>query len=266
MQVTSQSQFKRSNAFTLVEVALAITIVSVVILAAIGLLLPAQRAIDDVLSSDQAARLNQEIEKEFSVLRPGEASATITTPFDKAYNAVKKGKTKDGLLCAFFYRAKLPTASGTASTLPDGRLAPYTDAINDKRVGEDYVVQAAVMSEAAFKATKGFGEALDGKVYVLRMLPLEGVVAEPQAVLPTPFKTLPAATATTKPLDAFLAANGPEAYPLAVLPVAVEFYEGQDVDDPASLYNSIPDPVTNVAPGGKASVKPLLTLNIGFNR
>jgi prepilin-type N-terminal cleavage/methylation domain-containing protein len=250
--------------FTLVEVALAIVIVSIVILAAIGLLLPSQRAIDDVLSGGQATRLRQEIEKEFSVLRPGESSGTVKTPFDKAYNAVKNGATQNGLLCAFFYRAE---KSGTD---PDGRLRPFTGDVREKRAGEDYVVQAAVMNLSAFAGSSGYKDALEGRLFVVRLLPLEGLVSEnpvaPQPPLEAPLKPLPAQTGTSTPLADFLAANNSDAYPLAVIPAAAEFYEAPDVDNPGLIFNAMANPKTGTTPNGKAAARPVITLNVGFNR
>jgi prepilin-type N-terminal cleavage/methylation domain-containing protein len=250
--------------FTLVEVALAIVIVSIVILAAIGLLLPSQRAIDDVLSGGQATRLRQEIEKEFSVLRPGEASASVKTPFDKAYNAVKNGATQNGLLCAFFYRAE------KGGTDPDGRLRPFTGDIREKRAGEDYVVQAAVMRLTDFAGSSGYKDALEGRLFVVRLLPLEGLVSEnpvaPQLPLEAPLKPLVAAPAPATPLADFLSANPAEAYPVAVIPAAAEFYEATDVDNPGIIFNAMANPKTGATPGGKAAARPVITLNIGFNR
>lgn len=250
--------------FTLVEVALAITIVSVVVLAAIGLLLPSQRAIDEVLSGGQATRLRQEIEKEFSVLRPGESSAAVKTPFDKAYNVVKNGASRDGLLCAFFYRAE------KGSTSSDGRLRPFTGDIRDKRAGEDYVVQAAVMRLADFASSATFKDALEGRLFVVRLLPLEGLVSENpgtgQPALELPLKPLPAATGTATPLADFLSANPPDAYPLGVIPAAAEFYQADDVDNPDNVFNAMADPKTGRTAGGKAALRPVITLNVGFNR
>lgn len=250
--------------FTLVEVALAIVIVSVVILAAIGLLLPSQRAIDEVLSGGQATRLRQEIEKEFSVLRPGEASASVKTPFDKAYNTMKNGNSQNGLLCAFFYRAE------KSATATDGRLRPFTGDVREKRAGEDYVVQAAVMPIAEFSGSGGYKEAIEGRLFVVRLLPLEGLVSEnpvaPQPALEAPLKPLPAQTGTSTPLADFLSANPSEAYPLAVIPAAAEFYEASDADNPGVLFNAMANPKTGTTPGGKAAVRPVITLNVGFNR
>ena len=250
--------------FTLVEVALAIVIVSIVILAAVGLLLPSQRAIDEVLSGGQATRLRQEIEKEFSVLRPGETSATVKTAFDKAYNAVKNGATQNGLLCAFFYRAE------KSATAADGRLRPFTGDVRDKRPGEHYVVQAAVMRLSDFSANAGYKESLEGRLFVVRLLPLEGLVSEnpvaPQPPLEAPLKPLVAATGNATPLADFLAANNSEAYPLAVIPAAAEFYEAPDADNPSIIFNQLANPKTGVSPAGRAAARAVITLNIGFNR
>lgn len=243
---------RAARAFTLVEVALALAIVSIVVIAAIGLLLPSQRTINEVLTGSQATRLREEVENEYAVVRPGE---TFPTPFDKAYDMVKKGKTQDGLLCAFFYRAN------NSTTTPDGRLAPFPGSVNNLRPGEDYVIQSTVMTCPQFKANANYREAVEGKVFVLRVLPIEGLVSETSSPLPTGFLPLPA-----NGLSAFLAANPSTAYPLAVIPASVEFYLATDLEDPSKLFNSIPDPVTKVTPGGKTPAKPIITLNIGFRR
>ena len=234
--------------FSLVEVALSIAIVAIVVLAAVGLLVPAQRSIDDTLTAGQASRLRHEIEQELNVLRPSEKTSVVTTPFDKAYMALKVGDTQDGLLMAFFYRAKMDT------TLVDGRVAPYVEPTVGKRVGEDYILQAAVMDYNTFKAKTDFLRALDGKLYVVRIVPLEGMVSDTTAT--TPFVPLPIQTGSSTPLKAFLQANPPNVYPVAVLPATAEFYVANDLDNPVGIYQNI----------NKGIIKPVVSLNIAFNR
>ena len=224
----------RSRAFSLVEVALAVTIVAVVILAAIGLLVPAQRAIDDVLGTDQATRLRAEIEKELSVVRPGE---TYASGFDKAYKILQKSNDREGLLCAFSYRAEKPTGgAGTSATDTDGRLKPFTETVKDKRVGEDYVIQAAVMTVAKFETQKKMLDAIEGKLFVVRLTYLKGLLP-PES-------------------DAAFGGGSSDSFPEAVLPATAEFFMAEDIDDPSASFERIK----------KGFVKPVLTLNLGFNR
>jgi prepilin-type N-terminal cleavage/methylation domain-containing protein len=252
--------------FTLVEVALAIVIVSIVILAAIGLLLPAQRAIDDVLSGGQATRLRQEIEKEFSALRRPENKihgGPYSTAFDKAYDGVRKSVSPSELWLAFFYRAVNPAKN--QKTTESGRLAPYIDDVKEKRPGEDYVVQAAFMSLREFRGDppyrdEKFLDALEGRLFVVKLVPLEGLVSETQ--IPTSEKTLkplPAYNGSGTPLATFLRSNSSDAYPLAVIPVAAEFYEASDVDNPTIAFDANANPKN-------AQIRPVISLNIGFNR
>jgi prepilin-type N-terminal cleavage/methylation domain-containing protein len=238
----------RPRGFSLVEVALSIAIVAIVVLAVVGLLVPAQRTIDEVLTSGQAGRLRQEVENEFSVLRQGQNTGAVTTPFAKAYEAVKNSKTANGLYYAFFYRAK-QTATNSA-----GRLEPFPGDVRAMRAGVDYVVQAAVMRADEFQATPAYGEALEGRLFLLRFTPIEGVVADPTAA--SPFEALPAYTGSGTPLADFITGKDSTKYPLAVIPVTAEFYAARDLDNPAGLLAAI----------DKGTVKPLLALNVGFNR
>lgn len=232
--------------FSLVEVALAVTIVSIVLLAAVGLLLPAQRAIQDVLTADQATRLRAEIEKEFSFVRPGE---TYDSGFAKAYQFLRNGDTKEGLLAAFFYRAVLP--DGEQSTLEGGRLRPFTDGVDDLRPGEDYVIQAAVMPltemVATFDSEEDFRDALEGRLFVVRLTYLNGLVGD------DPDGDGEGETTA----DLAFKFNAPSKFfPEAVIPAKADFYEADDLDDPAAIFERIE----------KGVVKPLLSLNLGFNR
>jgi len=222
--------------FTLIETALAVVIVAIVLLAAIGLLIPAQRAIDDVLTADQATRLLNEIEKEMAVVRPNE-TANFTTGFDKAYRAANQHAAEDGVLAVFFYRAQKPTAGGGTGGRTDGRLAPFTGDIVTSRAGDDYVLQAAVMPVAAYNNDIALKDALDGGLFLARLVPLEGLLPETS--------------------EQYLKNNpDPNGYPEAVIPAAVEFYVADDLDDPSRTIPSILN----------GSRKPLMSLNAGFNR
>lgn len=232
--MTTHSTHSRRRGFSLVEVALAVTIVSIVILAAIGLLVPAQRAIDDVLGTDQATRLRTEIEKELSVVRPGE---NYTSGFDKAYKIVQKSGEADGLLCAFFYRSEKPTgAAGSGATQTDGRLKPYAGAIDDKRPGEDYLVQAAVMPLSKFESEQQLRDAIEGRLFLVRLTYLKGLLP-PES-------------------DAAFGGANSDAFPEAVIPATAEFFVADDVDAAATSFERIK----------KGFIKPVLTLNLGFNR
>lgn len=218
--------------FSLVEVALAVTIVSVILLAAIGLLIPSQRAIDNVLTADQSGRLRAELQKEFSLVRPGES---YDSAFDKAYQILKKEGSKEGLVAAFFYRAEKPGV-GDTSTLSDGRLKPFTDSVNDKREGEDYVVQATAMPLEDFEKNPDFTEALEGKLFVVRLIYLKGLLSDTS--------------------DKAFGSGSSKDFPEAVLPASAEFFVVTDLDEPSLIHDSI----------DKKRVKPVLSLNIGFNR
>jgi prepilin-type N-terminal cleavage/methylation domain-containing protein len=225
---------RRARGFSLVEVALAVTIVAVVLLAAIGLVVPAQRAIEEVLTTDQATRLRGELEKELSVVRPGESYAS---GFDKAYQIVRDGGDRKGLLAAFFYRAQKPTgAAGSGATSSDGRLKPFTESVSDKRAGADYLIQAAIMPLEAFEKQTDFIEALEGRPFMIRLSYLKGLLP-PES-------------------DAAFGSGASAAFPEAVIPATADFFVIEDLDNPTGPIERILDGTT----------RPVLSLNIGFNR
>ena len=219
----------RSRGFTLVETALAVVIVAIVLLAAIGLMVPAQRAIDDVLTADEVARLRMEIERELSLVRPGEPYADS---FDKAFQKVVSPSEH---LVAFFYRAQRPAAGGGGSVGTDGRLRPFTGALNNTRPGEDYLIQAAVMPIEDFQDE--FATALEGRLFVVRLRPLEGLLPADSEALLTP-------------------GGSSSEFPEAVVPAVAEFFVVLDLDRVQATVQRMEND----------EIRPLLSLNMGFNR
>lgn len=226
------SQSRRG--FSLVEVAIAVVIVSIVVITTVGLLAPVQQNIEDVVSADEGSRLRRAVEIEMNIIRPGEAYAT---GFDKAYDIVKN----DSVIYAFFYRAEVPM------TLTGGRADPATDDVVDQRLGENYAQQAAVFIEDQLGEAQanGFIEAAEGRVFMVRLQPLRSIMSD---------------EAKTS-----YDGSGSADFTEAVLPVSAEFYALDSVDlvadDGASAV--LGDFVDDIKSG---DLRPVFELNMAFNR
>jgi len=217
----------------LVEVAIAVVIVSIVVITTVGLLAPVQKNIEDVVSADEVSRLLRAVEIEMSVVRPSE-SASYKTGFDKAYQVVKN----DNVVYAFFYRADVPQ---TPADLTGGRSTPTNGTVSSQRLGEDYVQQAAVFTEQSFAEAQSFFAAAEGRVFLVRFKLLESVM-KPEAV------------------DSFNA-GGSDQFTEAVLPVAAEFYALESIDmvtdsEPTGFISSI----------RAGDIRPVFDLNMAFRR
>lgn len=227
----------------MVEVAIALVIVSVVVISTVGLLAPVQQNIEDVVSADEISRLRRAVEIEMSILRPSES---YKSAFDKAYMTVKN----DDVVCAFFYRADVPTSS---AALNEGRTAPVSGNFAEQRLGVDYVQQAAVFTEEKFGEARsdGFFDAAEGRVFLVRFKLLESILINMNEIEFSP-------PPITLPIDS-------NDFTEAVLPVAAEFYTLESIDLVANAGASaaLDKFVADVKAG---DLRPVFELNMAFNR
>lgn len=226
--------YSSRRGFSLVEVAIAVVIVSVVVITTVGLLAPVQQNIDNVVSADEVSRLRRAVEIEMNIVRPGE---TYATGFDKAYDTIKN----DSVVYAFFYRAAVPM------NLTGGRADPATGATTNQRLGDNYAQQAAVFIENQLgeAQTSGFIDAAEGRVFVVRFQLLESVMS-PDAV--TSYN-----------------AGGAEQFTEAVLPVSAEFYSLDSIDMVADggASTALDNFISDIKSG---DLRPVFELNMAFNR
>jgi len=240
MTSTPVPSYPSRRGFSLVEVAIAVVIVSVVVITTVGLLAPVQQNIENVVSADEVSRLRRAVEIEMNIVRPGEANASgvkYTSGFNKAYDTVQN----DSVVYAFFYRAAVPM------TLTGGRADPATGAVTGQRLGDNYAQQAAVFIENQLgqAQSEGFIEAAEGRVFIVRFQLLESVM-DPDAV-------------------ASYNAGGAEQFSEAVLPVSAEFYTLDSID---MVANGGASTALDVFVSGIKSgdVRPVFELNMAFNR
>ncbi|QQL44296.1 prepilin-type N-terminal cleavage/methylation domain-containing protein [Sulfuriroseicoccus oceanibius] len=239
----SMQRMKRNGGFSLVEVAIALAIVAVVVLAVVGLLGPAAKNVEDIVAVDELNRLQRGIEAEMTVVRPNEL-AEYKSGFDKAFKVLKG----DGLVYAFFYRA--PINNGEVELNPsDKRARPDTAGIlTDQRVGVDYMPAIGVFTQAAVDNgdADDYFDAAEGRIYLAKIELLRDLLE-------------------TVPEDAqasFDNAADSDDFIKATLPASISYYEVESLDQ--VLGGNRP---TELLEGIAADeVSPIIRLNTGFRR
>lgn len=236
-------QKKNFSGFSLVEVAIALAIVAVIVLAVVGLLGPATKNVEDIVAVDELNRLQRGIEAEMTVVRPNE-TIDYKSGFDKAFQVLKT----DGILYAFFYRSPVKASEVELNPL-DGRALPDDGgAIVDQRVGVDYVQQIGVFTQKAVdggEADKYF-EAAEGRIYLVKLQLLRDL-------LPTLPEDAQASFDSSVNSDDFIK---------AYLPASAAYFRvdslGQVLDG-----NRPDDLLLSIAAD---EVNPVIQLNTGFRR
>lgn len=183
--IFSHSKRKTRKGFSIVEVAIAMGVVTLLLTTFLGVFGPAQKSIQRALSTKDANRMKDALTNEMSILRPTEY-ATTSNPnsgkyknsFDKAFWMISNSHDESKAVLIYQYKA-----DPTADSDNDGILDPYsgTDGIQ----GRDYTVQTAVRVLPDNKAHVTIADELsansvEGSVFVVRMTQL---IKEPSSNL-----------------------------------------------------------------------------------
>ena len=132
------TQHKRSKGFSLIEVIIAMGIISLLLSGFLGLFGTAQKSIQRSLSIKESNQIKEALETEMAVLRPKEAGAggDYANSFHKAFEMIKTSDTSSSAILIYQYKAKPEDDN------KDGILPPFTE--KNGIPGKDYSTQVAV--------------------------------------------------------------------------------------------------------------------------
>jgi len=215
------SATKTRKGFSLVEVAIAMGVVTLLLTTFLGVFGPAQKNIQRALSTKDASRMKDTLSNEMSILRSSDTA--FTSSFEKAFRMIESSHDKTSAVLMYQYRAN------PVDTDDDGILPAY-DGV-DGIQGRDYIIQTAVRT-LGVDDTKIEAElqVVEGSVFVVRMTQL---VRDPDS---TATKLILSAWADaddvpiagiTDPddpgVDNFI--TDPDLYPKAVIAFSAEFFK-----------------------------------------
>ncbi len=162
------SSARERHGFSLVEVAIALGVVTLLLTTFLGVFGPAQKNIQRSLNIKDANRMKDALYKEMSVLRTSDQGAgggALTGSFDKAFQMISSSHEQAKAVLLYQYKAQLTDNDD------DGILPPYTG--SDGIQGQDYVVETAVRSmTSGFLQSELAPGVIDGPVFVVKMTQL----------------------------------------------------------------------------------------------
>jgi len=148
--------------FSIVEVAIAMGVVTLLLTTFLGVFGPAQKNIQRALSTKDANRLKDALSNEMSILRSSDTA--YTSSFDKAFKMIEKSHDSTKGVLMYQYKA-IPLDDDN-----DGILPPFTG--DDGIQGKDYIIQTAVrtlgVDDDKIEAELA-PKVVDGPVFVVRM-------------------------------------------------------------------------------------------------
>lgn len=213
---SKQTLLNKNKGFSIVEVAVAMGVVTLMLTTFLGIFGPAQRNVQRALSSKDAAAMRDALTTELAVLRT--TDTTYDNAFHKAVDFMIGSQVKDTAVLVYRYKAE------PNSTSDSGILPPYTG--SDGIPGKDYIVQTAVR-KLGLNDTQITAElstrSIAGPVFVVRMTQLvndaDGVLEQS-----TDVKSLRNPAIGNPDSDTAQETNYSD-YTGAVVPFRAEFYQ-----------------------------------------
>jgi len=154
--------------FSIVEVAVAMGVVTLMLTTFLGIFGPAQKSVQRALSTKDANALKDALNNEMAVLREADRTAlSVDTSFGKAVNYIIESHDETSAILIYRYKAE-PIDDDT-----DGILPAFTG--TDGIPGRDYVVQTAVRKigiDDARIEDELDPQSVDGPVFVVTMTQL----------------------------------------------------------------------------------------------
>jgi hypothetical protein len=208
------SATKTRKGFSIVEVAIAMGVVTLLLTTFLGVFGPAQKNIQRALSTKDASRMKDTLSNEMSILRSSDTA--FTSSFEKAFRMIESSHDKTSAVLMYQYRAN------PVDTDDDGILPAY-DGV-DGIQGRDYIIQTAVRT-LGVDDTKIEAElqVVEGSVFVVRMTQLIKDTAASTAgklVL-----TARSTSGITDPDNPGADITDPALYPKAVIAFSAEFFK-----------------------------------------
>jgi hypothetical protein len=207
-----------SKGFSIVEVAIAMGVVTLLLTTFLGVFGPAQKNIQRALSTKDASRMKDTLSNEMSILR---STDTDASSFAKAFRMISSSHAKVTAVLMYQYRAD------PEDTDNDGILPAFTG--TDGIQGKDYIIQTAVrtlgVSEGSDDDIKDELKVVDGPVFVVRMTQLVKDTSDSSAgKLVLTARESPAA-GITDPDTPGADITDPALYPKAVIAFRAEFFQ-----------------------------------------
>lgn len=203
---TLSSPTKRG--FTLLETVIAIGVLAVLLTGFMVVFAPAAEGIRKSIDVQQADRLASTLEQELVTLRTGQATASITTGFDKSFDWIQSSNSAANALLVYQYRGKtnkLRTGDGTPEPEPS---------VKDKLPGKDYVVVPMMRRISDSKFTEDLA-AVEGAVYLVKCTQLVFTGGELKAGTPGKIKD---------PKGTVASVSSAATYPEAVIAFSADFH------------------------------------------
>ena len=193
--------------FTLVEVVVTMGVIATLVSTFLVLMGLGTESLSDTINEREADRLTTALEREFSILRPDEAIAEVTTAFDKAYDWIDKSSRGDAMILLYTYWGDLTMIRDggfpEAETPAAGVLIPAVRLIVGGKLAQE------IRSEI---------EAVSGPVFLVKTTQLvyenEQLVAGKPGIEP-PYPNQDPLPGGVTPGDS---------YPQAVIAIEAEFY------------------------------------------
>ncbi len=195
--------------FSILEVAIAMGVVTLLLTTFLGVFGPAQKNIQRSLSTKDANRMKDALSNEMSILRV--SNTADDSSFEKAYRMITDSYDETKAVLLYQYKA-----DPTADPDEDGIFDAYTGA--DGIQGRDYIVETAVRSigvDDTLIQAELAPKVVEGPVFVVRMSQLvadtNGLVARSAAGIVDP--------------DSGATVTDADAYPKAVIAFRAEFFK-----------------------------------------
>lgn len=163
MKIQSTFKAPEKNGFTLAESVIALGILVVLITGFLAVFGPAANAIRRTLSAQEASRLQTTLERELSILRPGDDLTRYKSSLEKAFSFVATSHEKGQTILIYNYRGSL------VENRSDGTAAPEPEVTGV--AGEDYLVMPMVRKLDDPLLDEDF-EAIEGSVFFVKMTQL----------------------------------------------------------------------------------------------
>lgn len=205
---------KPTKGFSVVEVAVALGVVTLMLTTFLGIFGPAQKSVQTALSAKDANAMKDAVSNEFAILREEDRNNGSVTSFDKAVTYITESHAKNTTVLVYRYKAVPQDDDG------DGILEPFTN--NDGIPGRDFIVVTAVRKidtqETRIRSELS-PQTVDGPVFAVRMTQLIDDSNDPGN-----FILSQSVDSLLDPIDGSVVASSSD-YDEAVIAFRAEFYK-----------------------------------------